>query len=208
MNIWIYHLTDISNLESIIKSKGLLSHNEMLKDHIQYTSIAYEGIQDKRATIAVPCGSGGFLHDYVPFFFAPRPPMLYTIGRGNVRGCPQGQGTIIHIVSTAEIISENKIPFVFSDGHGIMHLSEFYDSLSNLNKIDWGVMKSKIWKDTTQFPDRKRRRQAEFLVFKFFPLDLVKGVGVYDDRCNKTVMDLFAKNNLKTIVKIKKNWYY
>jgi ssDNA thymidine ADP-ribosyltransferase, DarT len=95
----IYHITHIDNLESILSEGGLLAYNVMLETQTNYTNIAYENIQDRRATIRVPCGGCGVLHDYVPFYFAPRSPMLYTINRGNVKSYTQGQSTVIHLVS-------------------------------------------------------------------------------------------------------------
>jgi hypothetical protein len=80
----IYHITHIDNLKSILSAGRLLAYNAMSAAKTQYPNIAYENIQDRRATTYVPCGRGGVLHDYVPFYFAPRSPMLYTINRGNV----------------------------------------------------------------------------------------------------------------------------
>ncbi len=76
MPLPIYHITPIDNLESIISEGGLLAYNVMLDTGINYTNIAYENIQYRRARIRVPCGAGGVMHDYVPFYFAPRSPML------------------------------------------------------------------------------------------------------------------------------------
>ena len=89
--------------------------------------------------------------------------MLYAIKMGNVEGCSASQTDIIYLVSSAEAIKTAKIGFVFTDGHGIMELSEFYDDLSKLTEIDWDIMKEKYWRDTYEDPDRKRRRQAELL---------------------------------------------
>ena len=61
-----------------------MSHNQLRDRETNYTNIAYESIQDRRSIKSVPCGVGGSLHDYVPFYFAPRSPMLYTIHRGNL----------------------------------------------------------------------------------------------------------------------------
>ena len=77
----VYHLTHIDNLASIIQSGGCLSFNRKQNQGIGHIDVAYETIQVRRAQTSVPCGSGGCLHDYVPFFFAPRPPMLYAIYR-------------------------------------------------------------------------------------------------------------------------------
>ena len=37
---------------------------------------------DQRANHPVPLPPGGFLNDYVPFYFAPRSPMMYAIHMG------------------------------------------------------------------------------------------------------------------------------
>ncbi len=85
----VYHLTHIDNLASIIQSGGCLSFNQKQNQGIDHIDVAYETIQDRRSRTSVPCGPGGCLHDYVPFFFAPRPPMLYAIHRGYVKGYKQ-----------------------------------------------------------------------------------------------------------------------
>lgn len=54
----IYHITHIDNLESILLEGGLFAYNVMLERQTNYTNIAYENIQDRRATTDVPCGGG------------------------------------------------------------------------------------------------------------------------------------------------------
>ena len=170
MQILIYHITHIDNLESILSEGGLLAYNIMLLEtQTNYTNIAYQNIQDRRATTDVPCGGGGVLHDYVPFYFAPRSPMLYTISRGNVENYTQGQAAVIHLVSSIENIEAEDLCFVFTDGHAVMTFTNFFDDLNYLRAIDWDVMESRYWNDTNEDNDRKRRRQAEFLVRYFFP---------------------------------------
>jgi len=174
----IYHITPIDNLESIISEGGLLAYNVMLETGTNYTNIAYENIQDRRARIRVPCGAGGVLHDYVPFYFAPRSPMLYTINQGNVPNYTQGQAALIHLVSDVEDIDARGLNFVFTDGHAVMQFTDFFDDLDYLGAIDWDVMESRYWSDTNEDNDRKRRRQAEFLVRNFFPWELITEIGV------------------------------
>lgn len=169
MQILIYHITHIDNLESILSEGGLLAYNIMLETQTNYTNIAYQNIQDRRATNDVPCGGGGVLHDYVPFYFAPRSPMPYTISRGNVENYTQGQAAVIHLVSSIENIEAEDLCFVFTDGHAVMTFTDFFDDLNYLGAIDWDVMESRYWNDTNEDNDRKRRRQAEFLVRYFFP---------------------------------------
>src|SRR5262245_35622458 len=81
-----------------------------------------------------------------------------------------------------------KLAFVFTDGHGTMApLTDFFDDLSQLNRIDWQLMRVRYWADTLEDPDRARRRQVEFLVHRFFPWDLVVDIGVINSRVKKQV---------------------
>lgn len=208
MLTYIYHITHIKKLPSILRSEGILANNRLKFQPIDYVNMSHQTIQDKRAKINVPCSRGGTLHDYVPWYFAPRSPMLYAIDKGNVQGYEEGQTPVIHLVAAAEDIASENIPFAFTDGHAIMSYSEFYDNLSYLNAIDWEIMKERYWTDTSEDGDRKRRRQAEFLVYQFLPWTLVRGIGVIDDRIKVEVEKILQKFTKETRVKVYSEWYY
>jgi hypothetical protein len=60
-----------------------------------------------------------------------------------------------------------------------MQYSDFYDDLAALEfVIDWELMKSKFWFDREDDPNRKCRRQAEFLIHQFCPWTLIEEIGV------------------------------
>jgi hypothetical protein len=141
----IFHLTDIENLKLIIASGGLLSKKQIDLMAVTYVNVAYDGVQDRRATTSVPCGPGGVLHDYVPFYFAVRSPMLLTIKSGNVPGYTGGQDSIVYLTSTAEVVAKAGRKFVFTDGHGIMFITEFFDDLTKLPEVDWEIMRDTYW---------------------------------------------------------------
>lgn len=71
---YIYHITPLDNFEKILEQSAILCKNKIQED--DYVSIAYEGIQDKRKNLRVPLPPFGVLYDYVPFYLAPRSPML------------------------------------------------------------------------------------------------------------------------------------
>jgi hypothetical protein len=116
----IYHITHINNLALIINSGGLMACSNLRQQQAKYTDIAYEQIQDRRARKQVPCGAGGVLHYYVPFYFAPRSPMLFTIHKGNVPNYQDGQTSIIHLVVAIDKTSASHVDFAFTDGHAVM----------------------------------------------------------------------------------------
>src|SRR5208283_661951 len=64
----------------------------------------------------------------------------------------------------------------------LLTLSEYYDNICDLDKVDWDIMTAKYWHDTLEDGDRVRRRQAEFLVHQFFPWELITEVAVIDSK--------------------------
>jgi ssDNA thymidine ADP-ribosyltransferase, DarT len=205
----VYHITHLNNLSLILNVGGLMAVNELRRSNLTYQNIAYEQIQDRRARAIVPCGAGGVLHDYVPFYFAPRSPMLYTIHRGNVPGYQDGQALIIHLVSSAEAVEAAGIAFAFTDGHAVMDYSDFYDDLDALEDvIDWELMESRYWRDTDDDPNRKCRRQAEFLAYNFVPWSLIHSIGVSSPQIKQQVEQVLQNVNLSIPVSVRSTWYY
>lgn len=78
-SVRLYHITHIDNLAAILQQGCLHCHRHLARLRFHPVNIAYQSIQDRRASTFVHCGPGGVLHDYVPFYFAPRSPMLYAL---------------------------------------------------------------------------------------------------------------------------------
>jgi len=203
----LYHITDFSNLESIFQFRKLLSFNKVRESGIIYENIAHSTIQDQRVGKFVPVPPNGSLHDYVPFYFAPKSPMLYAISKGQVDGYTKGQDQIIYLVCRTDMIHHAGLKYVFTDGHAIMRFTDFYNRLDMLHKVDWEVMKSRYWFDTEEDPDRKRRRQAEFLVYHSVPLDFILGFAVKNEEMRQAVERLLKNYAIEKPVRIK-DWYY
>ena len=204
----IYHITSIQNLPNILIDGGLWCDRIVMQRNLAHVSIAHQHIKNRRIQKAVPCGSGGTVADYVPFYFAPRSPMLFVIHKGGVDGYQEGQAPILHLVSSIEAVQTSGRSFVFSDGHAEMDISQFFTDLNDLNKLDWQIMGERYWNDTLEDGDRKRRRQAEFLVYQFFPLDLVAAIGVINQQMAQQVSGLLQPLLRKPIVRVEPTWYY
>ncbi|WP_218314158.1 type II toxin-antitoxin system toxin DNA ADP-ribosyl transferase DarT [Halomonas sp. 18071143] len=204
----IFHITALENLQQILAAGELRAKRSLEQEDTGYTNIAHTTIQDRRLHTPVPCGPGGVLHDYVPFYFGPRSPMLFTLSKGNVEGFTGGQQSIVHIVSSVQRVEAAELGFVFTDGHGIMELTDFYDDLIGLNEIDWPLMRAHYWADTDEDPDRKRRRQAEFLVHGRFPVELIIGIGVMNEHIKEAAETLIRRSGLNIPVAVKAGWYY
>ncbi len=204
----VYHITHIANLEGILQAGGLWCKAEQSRQQVTYQNIAHQNIQDRRATTLVPFGNGGLLHDYVPFYFAPRSPMLGAVHTGQVEGYDSGQASVLHLVSSVQRIQEAGLPFVFTDGHATVKFSAFFEDLKDLDRIDWALMKDRYWRDTPEDGDRKRRRQAEFLVHRFCPLGAFVGIGTCTEAIRSEVRQALDAFGLDLYTKVRRDWYY
>lgn len=215
----IYHITPICNLASIAKAKVLQSNASLKQKKVAYGNIAYQGAQGKRATKLVERPPGETIHDYVPFYFAPRSPMLFTINNGNVPDCPYRQSDIVHCVTTVETIAENNLPFVFYDYNATLTIATCYSDLDDLDRIDWDLFYEhprldgycKCWnsrRDVPRYFLRQETRQAEFLVHKKVPLKLMTMVGAYNEAKAAEVRQIFEDAHLELEVQAKSAWYF
>ena len=204
----IYHITHVSNVPSIVDSGGICSDSIASEEKLARVSIAHDNIKERRRTWSVNVGPRGTLADYAPFYFAPRSPMLYSIHKGRVDHYSEGQKPIVHLVVHVADVVARGYKYVFTDGHAVMDLSEQYDNLADLPKVDWSIMDSKWWNDTLDLPDRKRKRQAEFLIHKMCPWSLVREIGVIDQQVGDLVTLALSGTNNRPSIAVRPAWYY
>jgi hypothetical protein len=86
-----------------------------------------------------------------------------------------------------------------------MMLSDYYNDLANLDKIPWNVVNARYWND---FPDGRRLRQSEFLVYNKFDWNLVQTIGVYNSNILNRVKSLVNGVTHQPHVEIKGNWFF
>jgi ssDNA thymidine ADP-ribosyltransferase, DarT len=137
------------------------------QQQITGVEIGYDHIKRRRARRVVPCGGRGTLADYVPFYFAPRSPMLYAITRGQVSAEAARTDQIVYLVSSTQSLRRAGLTVVASNRHAELDYAELSDLDGDLDHdgfVDWPLMTAKYWNNTPDDPDRKERRQAECLV--------------------------------------------
>jgi hypothetical protein len=101
-------------------------------------------------------------------------------------------------------------PWVFSDGHGLSALTSWYDDPAMLGEVDWTLVGERYWRDSPEDNDRKRRKQAEFLVWKHLPWSAVAGIAVLNTAAKAKAEAALAAHPLGTNTKVlvKPDWYY
>jgi hypothetical protein len=210
----IYHITNINNLARIVQTGGLWCDAARVRQGFDCVGIAHESLKERRARTPVPnragqtIAAGGVLADYVPFYFANRSPMLYSIHRGNVVGYAGGQANVIYLVSSVEQAVAGNRPWCFTDGHAVEAMTEFFASTERLDRIDWEVIEARYWSSTEADLDRKRRKQAEFLIHGSVPWNWFHQIGVVDQRRAQRVREIIAEAEHRPEVAVEPRWYY
>jgi hypothetical protein len=201
----IYHFTDVENLESILTAGVVRAH----RTSPCVVDIADDAIKDRRTRVDVPCGPGGRVCDYVPFYFAPRSPMLFRIKCGGVEGVSSDQRRIVYFVSSTEAALDAGRSCVFTDGNAAAAFTAFYDNPGLLSEVvDWPLMKVRYWSNTPEDNDRRRRRGAEFLVHEALPLGLIVEIGVYDADVRSDVARAVREAGAAIAVRVRSDWYF
>lgn len=193
----IYHFTHIDNLAGII-SRGLLADNYI--NHGNYINSGNQEIKDNRKKKQI--FSGKCVGDYVPFYFAPRSPMMYRqLNNNKIKN-----ETTIYLVANARYLS-SKYEWCCSDINAAIFHASFFNTWEELLKnIDWNLMRSKYWKNTEEYPDRKERRMAEFLVYKQVDFIDFLGIAVYNDDIRDKILACFG-SKIKYIDS-RPQWYF
>lgn len=171
---WVYHFTRVEHL-TIIVQRGLLC--DALADEVLQVEVGNRGIKAQRARRVVPVAPGGVVADYVPFYYAPRSPMMFAIHCGNVSTYSEGCERLVYLVSTLERLHAAQLTVVGTDRNAVLEIADFSRELAEMvGLVDWPLMKARYWSNTEEDPDRRERRQAECLVHRLVPWSLIDTV--------------------------------
>lgn len=135
----IYHFTDVDNLALILAADELRCHSTA----DCAVDVADATIKSRRMSKRVRCGPGGAVGDYVPFYFAPRSPMLFRIQRGGVEEVSSDPSRLVYVVSSTGAVLEAELAYVFTDGNAAAAFTMFHDDADQLGDVvDWRLMKA------------------------------------------------------------------
>ena len=216
----LFHITAIDNLTAICQHGALISKNAGAIQGINYQNIAHSSAQNARAGKPVPNPPGGSIHDYIPFYFAPRSPMLSAIHNGNVMGCSLKQDDILHLETTVERVTANNAEFVFYDRNATKSYSVAFTDLSKLaTEIAWDLITEvpqldgfcKYFHDRhtpEKYIDRMECRQAEFLLKNAVHLSVMTCIGVINESKAEIVRKILTETGINLPVAVKTNWYF
>jgi hypothetical protein len=200
-SVWIYHITDLANLPGILAAGGLQSDKAM--GAIAHSEIGYSHIKVRRLTeIRIPCCANAFVGEFVPFYYCPRSPMLYTINKGNT-GRPTGcQSTIVHLVSRTEVGMSLGRPWAISDGNAGAFHTTFMAAPEALDTLDWAAIETNHWSG------KVHQKHSEFLVKDFFPWEGFDGIGCLNGHAEAELKKLLSGAKHVPQIAVRPDWYY
>ncbi len=204
----LYHFTSLNNFASILNSGQLKCDGSVQEEGSLVTEIGDLAIKAKRRNKQVPVGPGGPLADYVPFYFAPRSPMLFRIWKGTVATYSGSQDSLVYLVTSVERIIEMDLPFVFTDRHPLAAFARFSPDEGELNTVDWGLMRARMWADTDADPDRKHSEDGRVPHPRRCAIDGFSTAAVSNDATLATVRKLLEDRGITLRVELKPGWYF
>lgn len=204
----VLHFTRVEHLESIVNC-GLLSDVGARAAGSTEVEIGHPDIKRLRRERKVPRPPHGTVGDYVPFYFAPRSPMLYVIHRNTVPGYSGGCDRIVYLVTTLEALLLTDSAVLVSDRNAVKPYASFHDGAESIGDvIDWELMQQTIWKDTPEHSDRKERRMAEVLVRDVVPWSAFGGVAARSELIAQEARRAISSAGALTPVSVRPNWYF
>lgn len=204
----LFHITHIKNLAGIAGA-GLWSDNAVVSSNTPIVEIGERDIKQRRRNRPVPVPPGGRVADYVPFYFAARSPMLFSIHKGNVPTYQGGQDEVVYLVTDTAAIVGRGLEFAFTDRNAATDFAEFGNDLDDIDDyVNWTLMKQKMWNNIASERDRRERRMAEMLVRTHVPWSAFVEVATRTDDVSRAAASALATVGATTMVHVRPDWYF
>ena len=178
----LFYITHIDNLQSILE-KGILSHDSIEQQGLDYTSIYNKDIVSRRKDRLTPEGKSLWL--YANLYFQPRNPMMYSVLS------EREKGNFVVVSVSNEVLRE---PGVFiTDGNAANDSTEFHCLSEGLVilKEQWDIIQSEWWNEGV---GSKRKIMAECLVPNNVKPDFINSIFVADDKVKDRVMQAVGEH--------------
>lgn len=185
----LYHLTELKNLDSIIKH-GLLSRKLVTSLNLRFEDVADPKIIQNRDLLN--------LDKYIPFHFYPNTPFDYRAQNNHI------DEDFIYLCLERDVAKINKfkvLPRHPLSGNDICNIYEYDEGME---KIDWVTMEARDYK----YNNSKTICMAECLTEKIIPINAFQSIGVKNEKIQNLVKDKLKKKNIHIYVDIRKQWFY
>lgn len=191
-------MTHIENIPHILKNG--ITHSTSVNANPAFVSIGDSSLIATRNAFLL--NNGRSIGEYIPFYFGVRTPMLYVVQKGFNMVAPTPAEKIVYCVSSVGKIIDLQLDFVFTDGHAVDGFSSQHTAadIQNIDTLlDKNAINSKYWRDENDL-DRKRRKEAEFLVLGDVAHDAILGFFTYNESAKRKVIE-FGADVAKVLIK-------
>lgn len=201
--IYLFRMTHIENIPHILQYG--ITHSDSPNANPSYVPIGDDSLISTRNKFLL--NNGRRLGEYIPFYFSTRTPMLYKIQKNNNSIKTVIAENIVYCVSSVQKIVNLGLDFLFTDGQANSGLSSQFtiSDIGNIDNIlDKKAIKVKYWKDENDL-DRKRRKEAEFLVSGDIDKKAILGYVVFNEKAKNTMVGFGLQENQ---IHINPNYYF
>lgn len=202
---YIFKMVHVDNMEYVLSTGICAKHHP--KAEPEYVAIGDPELAAERENREVPCDPESVLTDYVPFYFNGRMPMLSSIIHADCnrkeyweidspyRKSRYGpnktkqwkQEDIVFILCRLDEVLERCPKWCFTDKHANSPHANFYTRLEDMDRLAWNVIDNY---PEIMTEDIRLRRQAEFLVRDFVPLQCIRGITVRTEQVRERLEPL------------------
>jgi ssDNA thymidine ADP-ribosyltransferase, DarT len=196
-------MTHIENISHILQYG--ITHSTSPNANPTFVPIGDRSLINKRSSFTLD--NDRRLGEYIPFYFGCRMPMLFVIQNGYNMVTPTPAENIVYCVSSVQRVIDQKLEFVFTDGHAVDSFSTQFteNDVENIESvIDMVAIKAMYWKNENDL-DLKRRKEAEFLILGDIKPDAILGYIAFSQSA-KDLMVSFGAN--EPLVHVKPDRYF
>ena len=97
---------------------------------------------------------------------------------------------------------------MFTDSHANNKLVRLFNSLPDLNRIDWAILQRRDFKRDPDDPGKLSRYQAEALVHRHCPLQGLSGIVCHNDHVRMEIEQAMAARAVILPVIERPGWYF
>lgn len=204
----IYHIVHVDRIPSIILDNFLWCDAEAQQRKSKGTTIGMDTIKERRLKTSFSSYPKLNVGECVPFYFCPRSVMLYMFHKNNHQDITYhgGQELIVHLVADLQTVAQwadkNNQRWVFTDSNAGSSYFNDFATMNQLNEVNWDAVRTNDWSEC------RDNKQAEFLIEKKVPWELIECIGVFSVTQEHLVNQALLSAAYRPSVQAQPNWYY
>ena len=202
----IWRIIHRDNLPWVLDN-GLHCGNSAVRSP-NWVNIGSPELIDKRSRHPVPMPPGGFLNDYVPFYFTPFSVMMRNIHTGWGGMQHRKNEEILILVSSLHHVAAQGLPFLFTDSHAYYQWANYYNNLAHLDQVDWPLLQARDFKRDPDDPAKFERYMAEALIHQHCPVSGLIGIVCFSETVKMGVYEQAQAKGLTLPVHSRPEWYF